>query len=508
MSVDPDPLAGPGPTLDPEDWEAFRALGHRMVDDVVESFRTVRERPVWQPVPEGVRASLHAGVPLRPEGPEAAYADYRRLVEPYPRGNTHPRFWGWVNGSGLPLGVFADFLAAAMNPSVGAFENSATMVEEQVLDWLKEMLGFPAAAGAVLTSGCSMSNLIALAVARSAGADCDVRRHGVAAAPRRLVLYASAETHSSVQKAVELLGLGSDALRRVPVGPDYRIEVEALERAVRGDRRAGLHPFCVVGNAGTVNTGAVDALEALADLCEREGMWLHVDGAFGALAWLCPGLRPALRGLQRADSLAFDLHKWMYLPYDVGCVLVRDAQAHRAAFSLTPNYLSATPAGPASHPTSFADCGIELTRRFRALKVWLCLKEHGLHRFARQIGENVRQARYLAARVEAHPQLELAAPVSLNVVCFRYVGNGAAAPEALDALNADLLVRLQTSGIAVPSHTRLHGRFVIRAAFTNHRTRTEDVDVLVEEVVRLGNEHTGAAEPRRMKLVEASAAGF
>jgi glutamate/tyrosine decarboxylase-like PLP-dependent enzyme len=383
--------------------------------------------------------------------------------------------------------MMAEFLSAAMNPSVGGFENSATLVEEQVLDWLKEMLGFPREASAVLTSGCSMSNVIGLAVARAAKAGFDVRARGVGEAPARMVLYTSNQAHSSVQKAVELLGLGSDSLRAIPTDAGYRIDVLELARAIGKDRRAGRHPFCVIGNAGTVNTGAIDDLESVADICAREGLWFHVDGAFGALAWLCAEMRPVLRGLQRADSVAFDLHKWMYLPYDVGCVIVRDAHAHRRTFSVTPSYLSPTPTGPASHPGSFADCGIELTRRFRALKVWLCLKAYGVRAFERGIRRNIMQARLLGARIRSHVELELAAPVSLNVVCFRFV-TGSPQLETENQLNHDLLTRLQTSGVAVPSHTVLHGRFVIRAAITNHRSRDEDFDILVDEVVRLGHE--------------------
>jgi len=480
-----EPSAGAG--LDPDDWSEFRALAHRMVDDVIEGMRTVRDRPVWQSVPADVLARLREAVPETAIGLDAAYDEFLRDIIRYPRGNTHPRFWGWVNGSGAPAGVLADFLASAMNPSVGGFENAATLVEEQVLDWLKAMLGYERCWSAVLTSGCSMSNLVALAVARSARAPVDIRRLGVAAAPRPLLAYASTEAHSSVQKAIELLGLGTEALRLIPVDRSFRLDVAALERAIASDRRAGGQPIVVIGNAGTVNTGAIDDLDRLADVCTSEGLWLHVDGAFGALAWLCPELRPQLRGLQRADSLAFDLHKWMYLPYDVGCVFVRDADAHRRTFSTTPTYLSGMRAGPASYGSSFADLGIELTRRFRALKVWMALKAHGVAGFERSIRDNVRQAARLASRIEASADLELAAPVALNVVCFRFVGEGGTAEE-LDRLNREVLVRLQTSGVAMPSHSVIGGSFVIRVAITNHRSRDDDFDALVVDVCRLGRE--------------------
>lgn len=470
---------------DLEDWDQLRSLGHRMVDDIIDDLVTLRDKPVWQPVPEHVRDHLSTPLPLEPIGPEAAYEDFRRCVSPYPRGNSHPRFWGWVNGSGLPLGVFADLLAAAMNSSVGAFESAATLVEEQVLEWLKVMLGFPPATSAVLTSGCSMSNIIGLAVARTASAKVDVRCVGAAGVPKPMVLYASTETHSSVRKAVELLGLGRDALRTIPVDEEFRIDVAALGACIESDRRDGREPFCVVANAGTVNTGAIDNLSRVADLCAEHNLWLHVDGAFGALAWLCDELRPALNGLQRADSLAFDLHKWMYLPYDVGCVFIRDAKAHQDAFAVTPTYLSRTVAGPASHLKSFADCGIELTRRFRALKVWMTIKAYGVQAFECQIRKNVKQAAYLSSLIESHPDLELVAPASLNVVCFRYVAPHLD-PRELDQLNEKLLIRLQLSGIALPSHTTINGRFVIRVAITNHRSEYGDFDLLVETVTRLG----------------------
>ncbi|MCP3920346.1 MAG: aminotransferase class V-fold PLP-dependent enzyme [bacterium] len=486
-------------TLDPDDWNELRALGHRMVDDILRDMRTLREQPVWRPVPQSARDHLRAEVPLEPEGATAAYEQFREHVAPYPRGNNHPRYWGWVNGTGLPLGALADLLASAMNPSVASFESAANLVEEQVLGWLKSMLGFPAAFSAVLTSGSSMSNIIALAVARDARADFDVRRHGLAGSNARLVLYGSLETHSSLQKAAELLGLGADALRLVPTDADFRVDVAQLERAIATDRSAGLRPFCVVGNVGTVNTGAVDDLHALANLCSRSELWLHLDGAFGALAWLCPEMRGVLGPLQRADSLAFDLHKWMYLPYDVGCVFVRDAAAHRATFAVTPSYLSASPAGGNGHATRFPDYGIELSRRFRALKVWMCLKEHGVRRFEDQVRQNIGQAHDLERAIRALPNLELAAPVALNIVCFRFVEAGLS-PRALDECNLAIVARIQEGGRVFASHTRLHERVVIRVAVTNHRSQAEDFRLLVQEIERHGRElrapaaqHNGAA---------------
>ena len=477
-------------SLDPEDWDELRSLGHRMVDDLLTYLQTVRERPVWRPIPADVRSFFKGPVPRKPEGAERAYADFREQVLPHPMGNIHPRFWGWVMGTGTPLGALAEMLAAGMNPNMGGGDHVANLVEAQVLDWCKEMLGFPPEASGLLVSGGSMANLVGLTVARNARAGFDVRRQGVRGASGPLTVYASVETHSSIQKGVELLGLGSEALRLVPVNAGFEIEVAALERMLREDQAAGCRPVCVVGNAGTVGTGAIDDLRALAELCAREGVWFHLDGAFGSLAALVPEYRSRLAGMERADSIAFDLHKWMYVPFEAGCTLVRDAEAHRRAFSLRPDYLTHAERGLAAGALWFSDYGIQLTRGFRALKVWMSLKEHGLDRYARLVRQNIEQARYLAQLVREAPDLELLAPVPLNIVCFRYVAPGRD-EAALDALNQELLIRLHEQGIAVPSNLTLGGRFALRVAITNHRSRREDFDLLVREARRIGAELAG-----------------
>src|SRR5713101_90412 len=327
-------------SLDPESWNELRSLGHRMVDDLLTYLQTVRERPVWRPIPADVRARFKGPVPREPEGAERAYADFREYVLPHPMGNIHPRFWGWVMGTGTPLGALAEMLAAGMNPNMGGADHVPNHVEAQVLDWCKEMLGFPPQASGLLLSGGSMANLVGLAVARTARAGFDVRKRGVRAAEGPLTVYGSVEMHSSIQKAVELLGLGSEGLRLVPANADFEIDLGALERMLREDRASGCQPLCIVGNAGTVGTGAIDDLRGLAELSARERVWFHVDGAFGSLAVLVPEYRSRLAGMERADSIAFDLHKWMYVPFEAGCTLVRDAEAHRQAFSLRPDYLT------------------------------------------------------------------------------------------------------------------------------------------------------------------------
>ncbi len=475
--------------LDPQDWDTMRELGERILDDLLETLQTVRQRPAWQAMPPAAKAHFTTPVPWEAQEPQAIYEEFKEYILPYPVGNTHPRFWGWLFGSGTVMGAFAELLAAGMNTNGGDLDNhSAIHVETQVVNWLKEMLGFPASTSGLLTNGCSAANLNGLAVARHAKTPWDLRREGLQGDHPQLVLYASEEAHSSIRKAVELLGLGSEALRSVAVDADYRIDLKALETAIQQDRRAGFLPFCVVGSAGTVNTGSFDDLNALADLCRVQDLWLHVDGAFGAWAVLAPSVKHLAAGLTRADSLAFDLHKWMYMPYELGCVLVGDEHLHRQTFSYTPPYLEGGKSGrglTGGDLPWFTDKTFELSRGFRSLKAWMSLKEHGLNKYARLIEQNVQQARYLAELIQATPDLELMAPVTLNVVCLRYVKPGLD-EAALEALNQEILVKLQEQGIAVLSSTRLGERFALRVGHTNHRTRREDFDLLVQEAQRLG----------------------
>jgi glutamate/tyrosine decarboxylase-like PLP-dependent enzyme len=466
-----------------------------MLDDTLDHLAAVRERPVWQAVPDAVAKRFSAPLPQTGVGLEAAYAAFARDVRPYPSGNLHPRFWGWVIGNGTPSGMLADLLASGLNPNTGGFWQSPVLVERQALAWCAEMLGFAPETSGLLVSGASMANLLALTVARDVHfrrQGRDVRADGVTDGALHPV-YTSAQTHSCNQRAVELLGLGSRQLRRVRVDHDYRLDVVALRAALREDVARGERPLALIGTAGTVNTGAIDPLDALADVAEEFGLWFHVDGAFGALAFLSPGLRERVQGLQRADSLAFDLHKWLSLPYGVGCVLVRDAGAHRQAFALTPDYLRHAERGVAAEAWWASEYGPELSRGFAALKVWMELMTHGVQTYAAVIERNVRQARLLAELVTRHPALELCAPVPLNIVCFRYAPDGLGTAQT-DLLNEELLMRLQESGEAVLSSTRLQDRYVLRCAVVNHRSRDEDFEHLVQTVVSVG--HTLRAQAR------------
>jgi len=474
-------------TLDPSteaEWHKLRELGHRMLDEMFDHLIGRRGQPVWQQIPVAAKAALISeGVPRSGQGAASAYESFMRDVLPYGIGNTHPRFWGWVMGGGTPVGVLAEMLAAGMNPNVGGFDDSATLLEDAVIRWMAELMGMPEGTSGLLASGASMANLLGLAVGRHMKAGFDIRGVGVQGGPL-LRVYCSTETHSWLKKALELMGMGQASLCAVGVNSGYRMRVDEVTEAVATDRAAGHRPLCVVGSAGTVNTGATDDLEAIADLCAAEGMWFHVDGAFGALAYWSEKLRPIVRGMERADSLAFDLHKWGYMPYEIGCVLVRDREAHRATFATGASYLTAMERGPAAGGIKFAERTPELSRGFRALKAWMSLKAQGVDSIVEMIEKNVEQARYLAERVERSPKLELAAAVPLNIVCFRYRG-------ANDEQTKEILMRVQERGIAVPSGTVVGGRFAIRVAIANHRSRKDDFDLLADAVERIGAEVVG-----------------
>jgi aromatic-L-amino-acid decarboxylase len=470
--------------LDPAGAEAFRAFAHRALDDALDGFSRVADEPAWRPVPDSVKAAIAEPLPQLPSALDDVYDDYRTLIEPFENGNRHARFLGWVHGNGTPSGMLAEMLAAGLNANLGGREHSAVYVERAVIAWSAQMFGFPATASGILTSGTSLANLIAVLAARQRYAGGGVRVDGLR--DRKLVGYASQAAHRCVPGAFDIAGMGSAALRRIAIDADHRIDIHALRDAIQRDRRAGLEPFMVIATAGTVDVGAIDDLDALADLCAREDLWLHVDGAFGALAILSPQQRKLLAGIERADSIAFEFHKWLHVPYDAGCVLVRDAELHRATFANPASYLAPAAAGTAAGEPWFADYGPELSRRFRALAIWFAFKEHGTQRLGAAIAENCRQAARLARRIAERSDVVLAAPVNLNIVCFRFQ-EGKLTAQALDELNAAIVVDVQQRGIAVPSSTTLDGRCVIRINLTNHRVTDADLDLTLEAIVESGH---------------------
>ena len=480
--------SGEPPSLDPADWNAFRHFAHGVVDDTLEHLRTIRDTKVWNTMPPDVRSAImNDPVPRTGIGADAAYRDYVRLVRPYPSGNLHPRSWGWVRGNGTPLGALSDFIASGLNPNVGGFDQAPALVERRVVDWFAELFGFPSTTGGIMSSGGTMANVLGFTVARNMNAGFDVRAEGLQGDHPRLLVYASTEVHGWLKKTCELLGLGAAAFRRVPVDDEFRIDVGVLRALIADDRAHGHRPFCVIGTAGTVNTGATDDLVALADVCEAEKLWFHVDGAFGALVALCPEHAHVVRGMERADSIAFDLHKWGYLPYDIACTLVRRDDDLISSFASKAAYLQAELRGATAGGFYHSDRGIELSRDFKALKAWMSLRAEGVGAWAAHISRNIAQMQRLARIVEAHPDLELLAPAPLNIVCLRWAPRGVPR-DKLDAVNREILFLLQERGIALPSATTLPKGYAIRCANTNYRTRDDDFDALVNAVVSIGAE--------------------
>lgn len=482
MQADPDVYGGEE-TLDPQDWDAVAALAHRVVDDAARYLRDLRERPVWRPMPGEVEALFREPVPEEPMPIEQVYGLVRDSVLAYPMGNIHPRFWSWFMGAGNFSGALGDFIAAVQGSNLGGGSHAAARLDQQVVGWLRDMVGLPSSASGTLVGGGSMANLIGLTVARNTAAGIDLREHGVAALDLPLRYYASDQVHSCHRKAVETLGLGNRALRRIPSGPSCRINLDALQAAIAQDRAEGFHPACIIGTAGTVNSGAVDDLAALADIAADENIWFHVDGCIGALLAIAPKNAWRVRGIERADSVALDPHKWLHAPFEVGCALIRDRARHRSSFAVSPEYLQTTARGIASGDWLY-EYGLQTTRGFGALKVWMALMEHGVAKFGRLIDQNIAQAAYLAELIRSQPALELVAQPEINIVCFRVAPEGQD-EDRIKQANVEIMLRLQETGIAALSDTTIRGRHCLRVAICNHRTRLDDLDQLVTAVLAL-----------------------
>jgi aromatic-L-amino-acid/L-tryptophan decarboxylase len=473
--------------------EEIRRVGGRVVDLVAQHLSSLPAGPVFSPVPtELADGFLAEPAPSRGEPADLILERFARDIAPYPFGNGHPRFYGWVNSPPAVMAVFAEALAAAMNPSVAGGNHAAVWVERQVVEWFKQLLGFPREGMGLLVSGGSAAAITGLAVARHmacAQVGWNVREQGLqgitaSRRPIRLVIYKTGEGHGCNQKAIELLGLGSANLRTVPTDPAFRMRPEALEAMLTEDLAQGHLPVAVVASAGTVNTGAIDPLEALADVCAHHGVWLHVDGAYGAPAILTDEYREALAGLGRADSVVVDPHKWLYVPVDAGLILVKDAAALRDACSLVPPYLRTDgDLRGVQGPPWFSEFGLEQTRPFRALKVWMALRNFGIEGYRKLVEHDLALAKHLARRVRGTADFELWQPEGLSVVCFRATPPALRGdPMAVDALNRSALAALQLGGEGFLTSTVLEERLWLRACFVNPRATTGDVDAVFDAV--------------------------
>lgn len=486
---DPTPSADDvwaAPSLDPTDWDALRAQGHGMLDDMIDYLQGLRERPVWRPIPAAVREHFCRPAPVDGTPLAQVHRQFMDRVPPYALGNTHPGFMGWVHGGGTAVGMLAEMLAGGLNANLGGRDHMPLYVERQVEQWVREWFGLPPAARGLFVTGTSMGNFVGVLAARTAALGQEVRTQGLAAGSGALRAYASASAHGSIARALDMAGIGSATLRRIPLDAARRMDSAALAQAVAADRAAGLRPFLVAATVGSVDTGAIDDLQAAADTARRAGAWFHVDGAYGALAILAPELAPRLKGIEQADSLAFDFHKWGQVPYDAGFVMARDGAALERSFAAPAHYLQRDTRGMAAGAPWPCDLGPDLSRGFRALKTWFTLMVYGTAALGRTIQNTCTLAQHLRRRIAAEPRLELLAPVTLNIVCFGYRCGDP------DRINARIVTALHEQGLPAPSTTVIDGRLAIRAAIVNHRTGTAEVDRLVAAAAALGDRFTSS----------------
>jgi aromatic-L-amino-acid/L-tryptophan decarboxylase len=464
--------------LDPSADE-LRDWGDSLSRFMVEYFGDLRDRPAYRHRSScEIRSGLDSKLPIKGTDFESLLKVFRETIVPFSRQNAHPRMFGYVQSPGTPIGAFADLLASTLNANLTIWRSAPAPVELErlTIDWIRQILGFPPEAGGLFVSGGSMANLAALAAARQ------TKEHSLG----RLRMYASSATHFSIIKAAALLGIGRENVQHVAVDEHFRLRVDDLVAKITADLEAGCVPFCVVGNAGTVDTGAVDPLPEIREIANRFHLWMHVDGSYGAFAVLAQSARELFAGMEQADSIALDPHKWLYLPVDVGCVIYRNPETARAAFAHEAEYTRMF-GEEADEAFVCWDYGPELSRRFRALKVWMLLKGVGLDRLSDAIESNLGCARYLESMVRASDDFEMVAPVELSIFCFRHVPAQLRnqSPKQIDAFNERLLVGLQRDGSSYLSNTTLGGRFALRGCVLNYRTTLHDMEILLDDLRRV-----------------------
>ncbi len=472
-------------TLDPINWDESKELAHRMVDDAIDYLKNIRDRPVWQQMPNEVEEIFKSPLPKNPSNLESVFENFQKNVMEYPMGNIHPRFWMWYMGSSNFTGAMGDFMAAIIGSNLGGANHAAARVDDQVINWCKQMVGFPDDSSGTLVSGGSMANIIALTIARNVTSGVNIRDEGVCAIKKPLRFYGSDQIHGCHQKGLEVLGLGNRALHKIKSNENLEMDITALKKAIQEDKEAGFQPACVIATAGTVNTGAIDNLNAIANICKNEKLWYHVDGCIGALMAIAPKNKNLVKGMELADSVALDPHKWLHAPFEVGCVIVRDKNKHFETFSTSAEYLEGTKRGiPAAK--WLHNYNMQISRGFRALKVWLAIQEHGIDKFGRLIDQNISQAMYLTKLIKEDDHLELVAPTKINIVSFRFVVSNKS-NDYIKQVNLEIMLRLQETGIAALSDTTVHGNHCLRVAICNHRTKISDLKLLSNQIVKLGN---------------------
>ena len=464
--------------------EALHEISSQATKLVFDYLRTIAERPV--------RAENYAGktsesidVELSAEGAplDQLIAECQRVID-LSRHNGHPRFFGYVASPSTPIGAYADLIASALNANITCWRSgpAGTEIERIVVRWLGSLIGYDARAKGLLTSGGSMANMIALLIASRRDSGAAIAQKGLWNSGMPMTVYASEEVHMSIAKAADILGFGRDQVRVISCDERQRLRVDLLRQRISADLREGLRPFCVVASAGTVNTGAVDPLADIADVAREFDLWFHVDGAYGAPGVLDERKRHLFAGLERADSVSLDPHKWLYVPVDAGCLLFRDDAAAKAAFNTEDADYIKTHGYTDEEAFAFWDYGVELSRRFRALKVWMTLQYYGRRRIAEAIGGDISLAAYLGEIVNDAADFELLAPVELSICCFRYVPSRTMTDAELDRLNEGIMERVQKGGRAYLSNATVNGRFALRACITNFRTTKRDIEETVAAV--------------------------